>query len=1082
MSNPASRHPGMETMTAFVEGTLPRPELAIVTQHLAVCEDCRLVVSETAWFEREEERRHANERRMPLKWWGVAAAAAASVAILSIPLTKWINRPQSPVSILLDAAPREHRTVEPRLTGFPWARLQAPPRGNVAPDPATLKIGGAAGIVLEKTAGQTAPASRHGAGLASLFIGRSSDAIAALEEAANESNAASMWNDLAAARYVAAITDERAAQLPMALAATDRALQLDPRLAEALFNRALILERMELRDQARAAWQKYLAVDSASGWAVEAREHMRRLEERSERFDFPAALQRASGDPRALDDLVRTFPRESHAWIEGPLLAEWADAEHAGDRFEANKRLEVVRNLAAAVVRISGEGFAADAVAAVDRSSGVSRIALVDGHRLFREARIDYNQRRPAGDQFRAAEVLFRRGGSPMADMASYYAASTLIDSNEGAAAHDALRALITRLPDRYRALTAQVRWELALCASIAGDWGSTLREADAASAVFLALGERTNVAAVDGMAADALERMGATDLAWSRRIRAIAALRGDAHRIRRAVILHAAALGLEATDRTAAAEAVLGLVLEERDNPNVNLRTLAFADRARLAGRAGNDGVARSSLHQARSTAARLEDAGVREMALASIELGEAVLLAQSDPRAALPAFDRAIAYFTERRADALLANAYLQRARAYKAAGDTRAAASDYAAALHEVGRQRRSARDGDVRIAFADTAGQIVEESIELHLAHGQVPAALEVAERLPALLRADVPHAEAREPLPVDVAAIRYVLLRDQLAIFCVSSNGIAARSVRIDRHRLSALVARFTDRVRRRALIREIRSDGAALYALMVAPLEGLLAGKDELVVIPDRELHIVPFAALYDERRQQYLIDRYTIRIAPSVAGAAPIASHARTPAVVIADPATALGPRLAASRREAEQIAAMHGATLIRGEEATVARFTESVGRSALVHYAGHADSDFRESYGALLLAPAGQDRGILGASEIARLLLPHHPLVVLAACGTARGEAVHIAGMSTLARAFLDAGARAVVGTLWEIDDDVAGPLFLRIHERLRDGTSPARAVREAQTVMLQSTDERLAHPATWAAVAVISNSEQP
>jgi CHAT domain-containing protein len=669
-----------------------------------------------------------------------------------------------------------------------------------------------------------------------------------------------------------------------------------------------------------------------------------------------------------------------------------------------------------------------------------------------------------------------------MADLASYYVAITLIARNKVAAAHAALRAIASGLPDRYRGLAAHIHWELALCASIAGDWGSTLREADAAAAIFLALGEPTNVATVDGMATYALERMGATDLAWSRRIRAIAALRGDTHRSRRATILHVAALGLEATDRTAAAEAVLDLVLEDHDDPNVNVMTIALADRARLAGRNGDMAVARSSLADARSWAVRLEDAGPREMTVASIELGEAVLLGKSDPRAALPAFDRAIAYFTERRADALLAEAYLQRARAQKAAGDPRAAAADYAAALHEVGRQRRSAREGDVRIAFADTASQIVEESIELHLTRGEVAAALEVAELLPALLRADATRVEEREPLPADVAAIRYVLLRDRLAIFCVSSGGIAARSVWVDRRHLALLLAQFADRVRSRAPVGDVRSAGAALYALLVAPVEGLLAGKHEIVVIPDRELHIVPFAALYDERQRQYLIDRYTIRIAPSVAGAAPIAARELTPAVVIADPATPLGPRLPASRSEAEQIAAMHDATLIRGEEATVPRFTESAGRSALIHYAGHADSDFREAYGALLLSPAGQDRGILGSSEIARLALPHRPLVVLAACGTARGEAVHIAGMSTLARAFLDARARAVVGTLWELDDDAAGPLFLRIHERLRDGTSPARAVREAQTAMLQSPDERLAHPATWAAVAVISNSEQP
>ena len=105
-----------------------------------------------------------------------------------------------------------------------------------------------------------------------------------------------------------------------------------------------------------------------------------------------------------------------------------------------------------------------------------------------------------------------------------------------------------------------------------------------------------------------------------------------------------------------------------------------------------------------------------------------------------------------------------------------------------------------------------------------------------------------------------------------------------------------------------------------------------------------------------------------------------------------------------------------------------------------------------------------------MLFSSEIARLSLQRRPLVILAACGTFRGDTAHVAGAATLARAFLLAGARAVIGTLWEIDDDVAAALFLRLHEHLRTGASPARALRAAQVDMLRSPDPRLRHPATW------------
>jgi CHAT domain-containing protein len=158
----------------------------------------------------------------------------------------------------------------------------------------------------------------------------------------------------------------------------------------------------------------------------------------------------------------------------------------------------------------------------------------------------------------------------------------------------------------------------------------------------------------------------------------------------------------------------------------------------------------------------------------------------------------------------------------------------------------------------------------------------------------------------------------------------------------------------------------------------------------------------------------------------------------------------------------------------MISGSDATPQTFVEMLPKYALIHYSGHADSDVLSSYAALRLAG---DPGLLSAADIAKLSLPLRPLVVLAACGTFRGNATHAGGMASIARAFIAAGARGVVGTLWEIDDDVSAPLFLRFHQSLRAGASPARALREAQVDMLHSADARLGHPATWAPAELLS-----
>ncbi|MCU1348043.1 MAG: Tetratricopeptide repeat protein [Acidobacteria bacterium] len=316
-------HPSAETLASFLEGSLAPATLATVAAHLRSCPSCRIVVSETARFGRGEEgvgisvgqgygeegddsdvndfedashhaaalsiEHHAahpsmasahQAARRASRWRWLAVAAAIALVALLIPLL----RPHSGVDTLIAAAPRDHRVVEARLSGFPWARLQGLPRGTPLPDPADLKLSGAAGKVLESTLSRQTAEAHHARGTALLLIASNAEAVKELELAARGSddtraaddargsNDPRIWNDLAAARYALGA-------YPPALAAADRALALAPGRPEPLFNRALILERLAGRAPARAAWQQYLAADATSPWAAEARARLRHLAE-----------------------------------------------------------------------------------------------------------------------------------------------------------------------------------------------------------------------------------------------------------------------------------------------------------------------------------------------------------------------------------------------------------------------------------------------------------------------------------------------------------------------------------------------------------------------------------------------------------------------------------------------------------------------------------------------------------------------------------------------------------------------------------------------------------------------------------
>jgi CHAT domain-containing protein len=1055
MNDAAPRHPGAEIMASFIDGTLRHEERTAVAAHLRDCSDCRTVVGETARFEREEQRTQSRATRT---WWMAAAAVFAATAA-TVPLLR-STRAVAPIAILIEAAPRHHRLLEPRLSGFPWARLQAPSRGDAAPDPADLKLNGAAGEVLERTLTSHDADARRATGVAYLLIGRHAESIAALSTAASTSNNASAWSDLAAARFT--IAHEQPSQLPQALGDVDRALRIDARSAAARFNRALIVERIGLREQARHAWQQFLDVDPASEWSVEAREHLRPVAQNASRFD-PQLLNTMSPDA-----LARQFPFELRSRAEGLLLAEWADAEAAHEVERAASALHRIRAFGDALAAANGEQLLRDAVRAIDGADPAARRALVDGHRLFRDARIALKQRQAgvAQKQFRSAADAFTKGSSPMAQVARYYEAIAIFDQGHLSEAAIALQRLLgTTDSGRHCALAAQVHWQLATCANAAGDWGAATRHAEASATMFRKLGESTNAAFLDSFAALALELIGETDRAWEHRLRSIADLGAHGERARLTTILHSAAYTLHSTGKPAAATAMLDVLIEQGDVEPAQL-SVALADRARFAANLGDPTDVRRSLNDARNAAARVLDPALREIVHAQIDLAQSTQ--GGDPAASVAALTRSIATFTSKRMNADLADAYLQRARAYRAIGDVTAAAEDCAAALREVELQRTTLGDESARMRFLDTAAQILEETIDLRLTQRDVAGAFAVADR------------SAQGTLAPGVALVEYAVLPKSVIAFCITGDDITAMRIDIDRQALETRIAAFVDRIRRRAPIADIDAEAASLYRLLIEPLQSRLHGARELVIVPDRELYALPFAALRNAARQKYLVEELAIRFA-AAATFERDAIGALRPALIVADPPTAQWPRLPASREEASRIAELHHGTLLAGTEATRNAFVDAAGHSALIHFAGHANSDATASYGALSFAATATESGIVGSSDVARIRLAGKPLVVLAACGTFRGDALHVGGMSSLARAFLLAGARGVVGTLWEIDDDVSAPLFLRLHQHLIGGALPADALRDAQSDLLHSADPRLAHPATWAPVEYLTNTNR-
>ena len=275
--------PGLEAIAAFLDGRLDAHTREQMAGHLAACERCYFIFSGAAQVrpKRAGLTQAWWERRGAL-WLGSGLAAAAAVLLALVVPGVLLRRADERAIETLVAALGDERVIEPRLTGgFAYAPLRGPIRSgrsavsNLPPD---VRI--AAARIEKDNMDLRTPPALHARGAAALLSGNIDSAVAALEEAAAQPPpSARILNDLGVAYLVRAQRNASPQDSSNALATLNRALEVDRLLPEARFNRAYALERLALTAEAREAWQAFLTIDDRSGWADEARAHLRALAE-----------------------------------------------------------------------------------------------------------------------------------------------------------------------------------------------------------------------------------------------------------------------------------------------------------------------------------------------------------------------------------------------------------------------------------------------------------------------------------------------------------------------------------------------------------------------------------------------------------------------------------------------------------------------------------------------------------------------------------------------------------------------------------------------------------------------------------
>ncbi|HWC16580.1 MAG TPA: CHAT domain-containing protein, partial [Terriglobales bacterium] len=254
----------------------------------------------------------------------------------------------------------------------------------------------------------------------------------------------------------------------------------------------------------------------------------------------------------------------------------------------------------------------------------------------------------------------------------------------------------------------------------------------------------------------------------------------------------------------------------------------------------------------------------------------------------------------------------------------------------------------------------------------------------------------------------------------------------------------------------------------ALYRLLISPVRHLLQCK-HLVVVPHAFLHRLPFHALFDG--QHYLIDSYSICYAPS---ASVYYLCSRTKPSKAAGKSTVIGvldPRTPHIREEVNAVAAhLPNARVFLGPNATADELRKAAAESRFLHIATHGE--FRTDnpmFSSIRLADS-----FLSVYDFYDLRL-RAELVTLSGCGTGLSVVTSGDELLGLVRGLLYSGTRAVLLTLWDVNDQSTAEFMKRFYARMAAMGDKGEALRQAVQELRASYPE-VYH---WAPFVLVGNS---
>ena len=345
---------------------------------------------------------------------------------------------------------------------------------------------------------------------------------------------------------------------------------------------------------------------------------------------------------------------------------------------------------------------------------------------------------------------------------------------------------------------------------------------------------------------------------------------------------------------------------------------------------------------------------------------------------------------------------------------------------------------------------------------------------------------------RKEIPDSMACILYVINNKQLYIFAVTNNETTAYTVKpsfsidsaIDKLQFALKIPQtnFTSGplkergglTKSRAKAIDYADVSRQLYDVLIKPAEQTIKGKKTLCIIPTGRLTLIPFEVLSytEENNNHFLLEDYEIFYTSQMEVFYQKAIQQKN-----FDQLTAFGnPDNSLQNAELEinnlREIFKNGKYYV-SDSATEGRARESLIHDKYVHIATHGILDYNDFRNSFLVFAPGDAKvpdkdGKLTIREIKTLKIEDCELVTLSACQTGVNQQISKGWYISPANSFLVKGVKAVIASLWKVNDAATSILMTEFYTNLKT-MGKAAALRKAQIKLSQIPEFQ--HPYYWA-----------